>query len=160
MDAFRPARHLSNNTLRQAFRAFLVPIVAEKYHLIAVRCLWRVEKNEFHRAHALISGKRRQLELLLQRTSTVKIVISAITGQEEGTKKHKKPTKKAKGDKNLESMPAERIVMKEIVVKKVVMMVMAMRKTMTILTCSQSLTVHLVKTHVDRNRYIRESAFG
>ena len=30
MDAFRPARHLSNNTLRQAFRAFLVPIVAAK----------------------------------------------------------------------------------------------------------------------------------
>ena len=29
----------------------------------------------------------------------VKIVISAITGQEEGPKKHKKPNKKAKGDK-------------------------------------------------------------
>ena len=29
----------------------------------------------------------------------VKIVISAITGQEEGTKKRKKPNKKAKGDK-------------------------------------------------------------
>ena len=99
MDAFRPVRHLSNNTLRQAFRAFLVPTVAEKYHVIAVRCLWRVEKNELHRAHALISGKRRQLELLLQRTPMVKIVISAITGQEEGTKKHKKPNKKAKGDK-------------------------------------------------------------
>ena len=90
----------------------------------------------------------------------VKIVISAITGQEEGTKKRKKSNKKAKGDKNLESMPAESIVMKEIVVKKVAMMVMAMRTTTTILTCSQSLTVHLVKTHVDRNRYIRESAFG
>ena len=99
MDAFRPVRHLSNNTLRQAFRAFLVPIVAEKFHVIAIRCLWKVEKNELHRAHALISGKRRQLELLLQRTPMVKIVISAITGQEEGPKKRKKPNKKAKGDK-------------------------------------------------------------
>ena len=99
MDAFRPARHLSNNTLRQAFRAFLIPTVAEKYHAIAVRCLWRVEKNEPYRAHALISGKRKQLELLPQRTPMVKIVISAITGQEEETKKRKKPNKKAKGDK-------------------------------------------------------------
>ena len=87
MDPFHPVRHLSNNTLRQAFRAFLVPTVAEKFHVIAFRCLWKVEKNELHRAHALISGKRRQLELLLQRTRMVKIVISAITGQEEGTKK-------------------------------------------------------------------------
>ena len=83
MDAFRLARHLSNNTLRQAFRAFLVPTGAEKFHVIAFRCLWKVEKNELHRAHALISGKRRQLELFLQRTPMVKIVISAITGQEE-----------------------------------------------------------------------------
>ena len=67
--------------------------------MIAVRCLWKVEKNELHRAHALISGKRRQLELLLQRTPMAKIVVSAITGQEEGPKKHKKPNKKAKGDK-------------------------------------------------------------
>ena len=93
MDAFRPPRHLISNTLRQVFRAFLVPTVAEKYHVIAVRCLWRVEKNELHRAHAC--GKRRQLELLLQRTPMVKLVISAITGQEEGTKKRKKPNKKA-----------------------------------------------------------------
>ena len=99
MDAFRPARHLSNNTLRQAFKAFLVPIVAEKYQVIAVRCLWRVEKNELHRAYALISGKRRQLELLFQRTPMVTIVISAITGQEEGAKKHKKPKKKTTDDK-------------------------------------------------------------
>ena len=89
----------------------------------------------------------------------VKIVISVITGQEEGTKKRKKPNKKAKGDKKSRK-PVERIVMKEIAVKKVTMMVMTMRTTTTILTCFQSLTVHLVKTHVDRNRYIRESAFG
>ena len=105
MDAFRPVRHLSNNTLQQAFRAFLVPTVAEKYHVIAVRCLWRVEKNQLHRVHALISGKRRQLELLLQRTPMVNIVILAITGQEEGTKKHKKPNKKAKGDKKSRKHP-------------------------------------------------------
>ena len=54
MDAFHPARHLSNSTLRPAFKAFLVPKVAEKYHVIAVRCLWKVEKNELHRVHALI----------------------------------------------------------------------------------------------------------
>ena len=46
--------------------------------------------------------------------------------------------------KNLESMPAERIVMKKIAVKKVARMVMTMKTARTILTCSQSLTVHLV----------------
>ena len=62
--------------------------------------------------------------------------------------------------KNLESMPAERIVMKQMAVKKVAMMVMTMRTIRTIPTCSQSLTVHLVKPHVDRNKNILESAFG
>ena len=85
----KPNRRLASNTLKQALRAFIIPVVADRYHVFTVRVLWKVEKNHIYKANEQVTAKRRQLELLLEQSDEIILFISCITGQEKGA-----PTKR------------------------------------------------------------------
>ena len=66
MSFVKPTRRLTSRTLMKALRAFVVPTVADRYHVIAIRCLRKVLNNDIWRASEQINGKRRQMELLIE----------------------------------------------------------------------------------------------
>ena len=88
----KPKRRLASNTLKQALRAFIVPVVADRYNVFTVRVLWKVEKNHIYKANEQVNAKQRQLELLLEQNDEIILFISCITGQEKGalTKRKRK----------------------------------------------------------------------
>ena len=77
-----PTRRLAIRTLRKAFRAFVVPTVAEKFQVISMRCLWRVENHDVQRASEQISAKRRQLEVLMKENPNILLFITSLTTHE------------------------------------------------------------------------------
>ena len=77
----KPIRRLASRTLRKAFRAFVVPTVAEKFQVISMRCLWRAENNDVYRASEQISAKRRQLEVLMTENPNILLFITSLTAQ-------------------------------------------------------------------------------
>ena len=41
-------RTIRSNTLRSALRNFIIPSIAAKYNVFALRCLWDVTDNDRH----------------------------------------------------------------------------------------------------------------
>ena len=74
----KPTHRSVSKTSRKALRAFVVPTVAEKFQVISMRCLWRVENNDFHRASEQISAKRRQLEVLMTGNQKILLFITNL----------------------------------------------------------------------------------
>ena len=64
----KPNRRLANNTLKQALRALVVPLVSERDTVVALRVLWKVKNNHIWKANELVTPKRKQLETLLEKT--------------------------------------------------------------------------------------------
>ena len=67
MALVKPNRRLASNTLKQALRAFVVPVVSERYNVVALRVLWKVENNHIWKANEQVAPKRKQLETLLDK---------------------------------------------------------------------------------------------
>ena len=61
-----------------------MPTVAEKFQVISMRCLWRVTNNDVHRASEQISGKRKQLEVLMTENPNILLFITSLTAHEQG----------------------------------------------------------------------------
>ena len=61
-----------------------MPTVTEKFQVISIRCPWRVENNDVHRASEQISAKRRQLEVLMTENSNILLFITSLTAHEQG----------------------------------------------------------------------------
>ena len=82
----------SSRTLRKAFGAFVQPTVAEKFQVISMPCLWRVENNDVHRTSEQISAKRKQLEMLMTENPNILlllllllfVIILSLTAHEQG----------------------------------------------------------------------------
>ena len=72
----KPTRRLASRTSRKTFRAFVVRTFAEKFQIISMRCLWRVENNDVHGASEQISAKRMQLEVLMTGNPNILLFIT------------------------------------------------------------------------------------
>ena len=54
----KPNRRLASNTLKQVLRAFIVPVVADRYHVFTVRVLWKVKKNHIYKANEQVTANQ------------------------------------------------------------------------------------------------------
>ena len=87
MALVKPNRGLASNTLKQALRAFVVPVVSERYNVVALRVLWKVENNHISKANEQAAQKqKKQLETLREENEEVLLFVSCmcITRQEKG----------------------------------------------------------------------------
>ena len=84
MALVKPNRRLPPNTLKQALCAFVVLVVSERYNVVALRVLSKMENNRIWKANEQVAPKRKQLETLLEKNEEVILFISCITGQEKG----------------------------------------------------------------------------
>lgn len=62
--AATPRRTLRNETLKTALKNFLVPCIAEKYHVSSMRALWDVNVDDMQVAELNIWAKRKQVRTL------------------------------------------------------------------------------------------------
>ena len=123
---------MTPRTLKKALGAFVVPTFAHRYHVIAIRFLWKVLDNDIWRASEQINGKRRQMELFIEQDPDVLLFVSSLTAQEQGQETREKQT---------------RMVMKNLVMRKMKKMYMKLI-VMTLQTkeCTQELLFGLLWT--------------
>ena len=94
-------RQLTSVVLRQALKAFVVPLVVKSYNIIAIRAVWHTNDDDRQLTHIQICPKRTQLELILQEDPNIVLYISAITGLEKQKPKGKKTVAVSNDTENL-----------------------------------------------------------
>ena len=104
MSFVKPTRRLTSRTLKKALKAFVVPTVADRYHIIAIRCLWKVLNNDIWRASEQINGKRRQMELLIEQNPNVLLFVSSLTAQEQGQETRENDNEESGDEENEEDV--------------------------------------------------------
>lgn len=88
-DCFKPQRSLRSTIIKNTLKTFLVSPIAKKYHVCAVRTLWKKEISLDH-----IWRKRKEMELLLSRKEKIVAVFSCITALEQSKKSKKRKKNK------------------------------------------------------------------
>ena len=89
-----PPREFRNKTLKQSLKVNFVRSIIKSYSVFAFRALW--ETADEGSVRNIISGKRKQLEDVLDRTKGVALYVSCIQSFE---KKEKKKNEKAPVEK-------------------------------------------------------------
>lgn len=102
----KPRRSIRNETLKDAFKNFVVPVVANNYNVIALRALWDVHKDDMEVASLNIWSKRKKLEDLLCSNKHVAGFFSCITAMQISHLRlelHKKKRTLARSEPQLDS---------------------------------------------------------
>ena len=78
----RIQRTIRNETLKNALKNFLVPIVSDKFHIISLRCLWDVVDKDLPRASFNMFSKRNEIENKLESFESVVLFFSCLCAME------------------------------------------------------------------------------
>ena len=98
----RVQRTVRNETLKNAFKNFFVPVVSTKFRVVALRCLWDVAQEDLDIASFNIFQKRHQIEKFVNDSSDVVLYFSCLCAM-ESSEMRKKILKRKAMDKDSDS---------------------------------------------------------
>jgi len=83
MSVSQPNREFRSRSLKRALNAYVIPVILKKYQVVAIRSLLKHKEEE-----SLIWGKRRRMEMLLNKDDHIAGFFSCITAMEETDKEN------------------------------------------------------------------------
>ena len=98
-----PQRELRNKTLQDGLKAYVVKPIKNCYQVISLRALWG--STEEDKVKAIISGKRRELEMSFERSGCVVFYVSCIQSFEKRSCAEKKAENTESLSENHETPP-------------------------------------------------------
>ena len=91
---------IRSDTIKNAIKNFIVPIVVDRYFVISFRCLWDVYDEDLEKANYNLENKR---ETIIKSFDQVMLYFSCLCGMKESEIRHKLAKRKRQEEERREA---------------------------------------------------------
>ena len=82
-------RTIRSDTIKNALKNFVVPLVADKFFVISLRCLWDVFEEDLDKANYNLVSKQEEIEKILNSTDEIVLYFSCLCAMKSSDMRHK-----------------------------------------------------------------------
>lgn len=97
-------RTIRSDTIKNALINFSVPIVADKYYVISLRCLWDVFDEDLEKANYNLMNKREKIRKVMESFDDIMLYFSCLCAMESSKIRHRLAKRKRQEEERREAL--------------------------------------------------------